>query len=440
VSVGAIVVGPASSPASGSTERVVSAQKGVVQSTVSGTGNLQPATQLDLDFGATGTVTHVYVKAGDHVQEGDPLAAIDDTDAKVNLGSAQADLASAKAQLESAQAGASGPTAASAAATPPASSGKTSASGSSSATSTQSAASKAASIASAQAAVDKAQLSVEDAQNAVQDTRLRAPTAGTIASVSGAAGDTVTAGSGNASSSSSSAPSSGSGSSSGAGSASASGSGTTSSASSAFIVLAKLHRMQMTVSITESDIGKVEVGQSAVVSLSALSDVKLAAHVTSVAVLGSTSSGVVSYPVTLVLDQSSTGVKAGMSASAQLVVDQQSGVSVPSAAITGRGGSGIVQVRAGGKTTDTRVTTGMAGDAATIVLSGLKVGDQVVIRTTPAAAPTTGATGQGGAGAGRTGVGGALGGGGGGAFPGGGGFRGGGGAGGAGGGFARGGG
>ena len=61
--------------------------------------------------------------------------------------------------------------------------------------------------------------------------------------------------------------------------------------------------MTMTVPFSESDITKVKVGQPATVSLDALSGVQLAAHVSSISTLGTTSDGVVSYDATLTLDQ-----------------------------------------------------------------------------------------------------------------------------------------
>ena len=52
--------------------------KGVVQTVVSGSGNLEPANQLDVDFGTSGQITKIYAKEGDHVSKGELLARIDD--------------------------------------------------------------------------------------------------------------------------------------------------------------------------------------------------------------------------------------------------------------------------------------------------------------------------------------------------------------------------
>jgi membrane fusion protein, macrolide-specific efflux system len=109
-----------------------------------------------------------------------------------------------------------------------------------------------------------------------------------------------------------------------------------------------------------------------------------------------------------------------MSATAEVVVKQAEGVNVPTSAIT----ADSVTVQHDGKQVRQRVTTGLAGNTSTIVLSGLKAGETVVL---PAASTTSsssltsklgGRTGAGGIGGGGIGAGGGGGfaGGGGGAF------------------------
>jgi hypothetical protein len=183
-------------------------------------------------------------------------------------------------------------------------------------------------------------------------------------------------------------------------------------------VLTNLSSMQVVVPLSESEVGSVKVRQTATVAIEALSGRKVAAHVLSIASLpASSSSGVVSYDVTFQLDQLETGVKAGMSATAEVVVKQAEGLNVPTSAIS----AGTVTVVQGAKHVTRAVTTGLAGNTSTIILSGLKAGEQVVLPT-----PTTAGTGSATKGAttprfggiGGGGLGGALGGGGGG-FPGG---------------------
>jgi hypothetical protein len=69
-----------------------------------------------------------------------------------------------------------------------------------------------------------------------------------------------------------------------------------------------------------------------------------------------------------------------MSATADIVVAQASGVMEPSQAL--RGGS--VTVLRNGKRSTQPVQTGVVGDSDTQVLSGLQAGDQVIVTSTTA--------------------------------------------------------
>jgi multidrug efflux pump subunit AcrA (membrane-fusion protein) len=420
-----LVVGPASGTAS-STGRTITVGSGVVQSTVSGSGNVQAASQLDLGFKTAGVVTQIYVSQGQHVTEGQLLAELNPESAEVTLEQARASLQSAEATLvqqeETDGEGASGT--GSSHATASAASVATTAAASSSthttptntraphaatgeathtattpaeesttpAKATLSPALREANIASARAAVKSDRLAVQSAEQALSDTKLFAPITGTIVSLSGEVGEAVAA-SGTTRASSDSG-SSGSGST-GAGStgesdrgtsaggdASGSGSGSGSSSSS-FAVLSDLSSMQLVVPLSESEVVNVRRGQPATVTIEALEGLKLAAHVLSVASLPTSSSGVVSYDVTFQLDQLEKGLKPGMSATAEVVVKQAEGVNVPTSAIT----ANTVTVVHDGSETRRRVVAGLAGDSSTIILSGLSAGEQILL---PVARTTNG--------------------------------------------------
>ena len=122
-------------------------------------------------------------------------------------------------------------------------------------------------------------------------------------------------------------------------------------------MLSDLSSMQLVVPLSESEIGNVKVGQIATVTVEALSGAKLAAHVSEVALLSTSSSGVVSYDVTFQLDQLAAGMKLGMSATAEVVVKQAEGINVPTSAIT----ADSVTVERSGKQVRQRVVTGLAG-------------------------------------------------------------------------------
>ena len=497
--IGAIViayttVGQASQSSTQST-RTATVQKGVVQSTVSGSGNIQAASQLNLGFKTSGTVTHIYVTEGEHVSKGKLLATLDPQSAEVTLEQAKASLQSAEANLASEEenegeassgqgstgtgtaAGATTASSASniayAAATPspttstPAttpsttttpttttttptttrptttgksptttttqksettapkpngssSDGSSESSSSPSSGSTISTATREANLASARAAVKSDKLTVKSDRQAVENTKLYAPQDGTIVTLSGEVGETVSAtGTTKASSASSSSSSSSSAAPASSGSSPSSSTGSSSSSSSSsFAVLSNLSSMQLVVPLSESEIGNVKVGQTATVTIEALSSRKVAAHVLSVDALSTSNSGVVSYDVTFQLDQMESGLKAGMSASAEVVVKQAEGVNVPTTAISG----GAVIVVRSGKHVTQAVTTGLAGDSSTIILSGLKAGEEIVLPTTGTTGSSSSPTGSRLGGAGGALRGGGLGGGlaGGGAFPGGG--------------------
>jgi len=439
-----LVVGPAPASSSGVT-RTTTVARGVVQSTVSGTGNLEPISQLDLGFKTSGTVSAIDVKQGQEVGQGQLLATLNPESAEVTLEQAKAALQSAEASLakeeetdgetstgQSTPAAGSGTSAkgasasagAPAATTPasettaqspartgepetkraaakPTSGGETGSSSdtstgsgssssststtstsSTSSTSTVSTATREANLASARATVKSDRLTVQSDEQAVQDTRLTAPESGTIASLTGQVGEVVSgSGTTKASSASSSSSTSSSTASTGRGasaSTGAGGTGSTGNSSSSFAVLADLSAMQLVVPLSESEIGSVRVGQPATVTVEALAGQKFAAHVSEVSILSTSNSGVVSYDVTFRLDQMEAGLKPGMSASAEVVIKQAEGINVPTSAIT----ADSVTVVRDGKHVRQAVTTGLAGNSSTIILSGLSAGETIVLPST----------------------------------------------------------
>src|ERR1700722_14853079 len=93
-----LIVGPTSQSATVS-RRVVTVGKGVVQSTVTGSGDIQAATELDLGFKTSGVVQRIAVSAGQHVTAGQMIAELDPQTAEVTLESARARLQAAEASL-----------------------------------------------------------------------------------------------------------------------------------------------------------------------------------------------------------------------------------------------------------------------------------------------------------------------------------------------------
>jgi multidrug efflux pump subunit AcrA (membrane-fusion protein) len=494
-------IGPPTSSARTSKE-LVTAADGLVQSTVTGTGNVEPATDVTGNFQTSGTLQNLYVTTGEHVIAGQLLATLDPTAAQLALDQAQENLVAAQDNLTNAENAAADASSSSSSTTTTAStdvdpgaaqfvsyrpdavtattpartghpattttvtvtvpartptrtrttttqtsttttttprrttaptrttsttttsapsgsssrtsgstgSSSTGSSGTSGGTTTTNTLSLDASVAQAEGSVDSAEAAVRSAQNTLDETHLYAPATGTVISVEAISpGDTVS-GSSSASSGSSSTGSSSTGSSAtgsastgssaagslGGSSSSTGSSSSSSSSSTGFVEIVDTGSMTMTVAFSESDISKVKVGQPATVTLDALTGVELAARVTAISTLGTTSSSVVSYDATLTIDQHDSQVRPGMSASASVITGQASGVNLPTSAVTGSSGTvATVNVMKNGKVVPTQVVVGVVGDSRTQIVSGLKAGQQVqVTETLPSLGTSTASSGS----------------------------------------------
>jgi macrolide-specific efflux system membrane fusion protein len=276
-------------------------------------------------------------------------------------------------------------------------------------------------MAQLQSSIVQAETNLATAQKTLSQTTLRAPLGGTVASVNGILGQSVSGGGLASATSSASTATSGTGSSS---SSSSSG-----SSSSGFVTLIGLSSMQVNAAFAESDVAKLAVGQPATVTVSALGGAQLAAHIAAINPVASSSSSVVQYTVTFALDRANKQLKPGMTASvAVTIAEKDNVVQVPTAAVTGTGRAARVTVQKNGVSQTVPVVAGLAGDSSTEIVSGLSVGQTYVISTTVArttatgtgTAPTTGARTGGAVGGGLGGLGGGgFGGGGGGVRPGG---------------------
>jgi HlyD family secretion protein len=157
-------------------------------------------------------------------------------------------------------------------------------------------------------------------------------------------------------------------------------------------VLASLYvgdAKQMVISVDELDIINVEVGQSVTIAMDAVTDKKYDATVSHISQIGTTSSGVTTYDVTLDV-QGDEQLKIGMNGTATIhVLDVTGAVLVPIAALnTSKEGQYVwlydesASSESGEPGVKTFVTTGLSSDAYAEVKSGLKAGDYVMITRT----------------------------------------------------------
>jgi multidrug efflux pump subunit AcrA (membrane-fusion protein) len=449
---GVTQLGTSTASTARTSKETVAAENGVVQTTVSGSGEVEPGVDDTLNFGTSGTLQTVDVKLGQHVKKGQLIATLDPSSAQLTLQEAEASETEAQDNLtevedgDSTTANSSGSSTgsstsassnstaettdikASAASAPKlgvsgsgthgagksathggtdsqtssgtesqTSSGTTKKSSSGTGSETKSSGTTTAPVRTvtqtvtvttttpkttptasqleeAEVELKEAQATVTADQKAVDETKLYAPAAGTIASLSSdSVGATVSSSGG-----SSTAASTGSTASAATGSTSSSAS----SGSSGFAELINNKTMTMTVSLSEDDISSVKVGQIATVSITALSGVELAGHVTSISPLGSDSDDVVSYDATLTITQSNPKVLPGMSATATIVTGQAQGVTVPTDAITGSGSNASVQLVKGSKVVTQAVVVGLKGSSRAQIVSGLKSGQEVQVTIT----------------------------------------------------------
>lgn len=365
-------------------------KKGSLTSTVSATGNVAVRDEVDVTPSTSGTVKKVYVSAGDTVSKGDTLFTLSSDSvssqidqayssvlsAKQQVAQAQSSLTSAKAQLTAAKKAASTKTSAT-------TSSSTGAQSSGSGVTSVSAAKQAVSaaelgVSAAKSQLSSAQSSYSDALSAQDDLTVTAPYSGIVWSVNVAKGDTVAGSSGTSSSSSSSSGTAG-GTSSQGGQSSTTGS--TSSASTAAMTIAKGGKLGVKVSVNESDINSIKVGQSATVTLDAVTGKTFTGTVDEVSSEGTVSSSVVSYSVWITLDSTTSAVKSGMTASVEITTSKTDNVLlVSNAAVKGTGSNKYVLVMKSGATTPSqvKVTTGTRGSSQTVITSGLTEGQKIV--------------------------------------------------------------
>jgi HlyD family secretion protein len=217
--------------------------------------------------------------------------------------------------------------------------------------------------------VDIAQVGVTNAEAAVAATTLKAPSGGLVEEVNVTSGEEVSSG--------------------GTGGASASGS------SSHAVVIITPGVFEVTGSVSDALVNEIAVGQTAEVVAAGSSDA-VAGKVTEVAEEATVTSGVATFPVTVVLSGASPSLRPGMSASVSVVINQVVGVvTVPTSAVHTTGAGSTVSLFVNSKPDPVSVTVGAADATRTQILTGVKVGDVVVIATITSTIPSaTGATGR----------------------------------------------
>jgi len=149
-------------------------------------------------------------------------------------------------------------------------------------------------------------------------------------------------------------------------------------------------------SLNEIDAAKIKVDQKAMLSFDAVDGLNIAGKVAEVDAVGTVSQGVVTYNVKISFDTQDDRVKSGMSVSAAIIIDSKQDVLiVPNSAI--KSGNNISYAEMLDKTFSANqgsqgvasdnlpkqqiVETGITDDTNIEIISGLKEGDQIIIKT-----------------------------------------------------------
>ena len=205
----------------------------------------------------------------------------------------------------------------------------------------------------AEAQVESDQLSLSEAEQRLKETTLLAPIDGVVAEKNVAIGNIIASGINNV------------------------GGGTT------VLTLVDLSRIYVLASVDESDIGRIQTGQPARITVDAHPDLTVPGKVVRVATKGVEVTNVVTFEVKIEVGGSQRHLlKPEMTANVTIVAVEKEGVPlIPVGAVVHRRGKRFVVVQRPDGTTEERpIETGANDGQSVEVAAGLKPGDEVVVR------------------------------------------------------------
>ena len=150
------------------------------------------------------------------------------------------------------------------------------------------------------------------------------------------------------------------------------------------ITLMDASQVHVDVLVDEVDVGKIREGQQAGLTLDSFPDRELAGHVDFMAPTPTDEAGLISYKVSIALEQNDLPVRVGMTANAEIVTREvQGALVVPNRAIEVDRDSGRYYVAklVNGVPARTEIELGLRGETHSQVVSGLEDGDEFAIMT-----------------------------------------------------------
>lgn len=175
------------------------------------------------------------------------------------------------------------------------------------------------------------------------------------------------------------------------------------------IIIGDLATLKAEVQVNEVDIPDITLGQKVMMTFGAIEGLSVSGKVEKMDALGTITQGVVNYNVVIGFDVLDKKIKPSMSVSAKIITGiKQDVIIVPNSALKTQDSTTYIEVLKDGAQTPERRTIeiGVANNTETEIVSGINIGDNVVIQTIDPNAKTTTTTGGiFGGGGGRGGVG-----------------------------------
>jgi len=142
-----------------------------------------------------------------------------------------------------------------------------------------------------------------------------------------------------------------------------------------------LSRLLVDVQVSEVDINSVKVNQPVTLSFDAILDITYHGEVISVAQVGNSSQGAVTFTVTVELKDADKYVKPGMTSAVTIVVNQLDNILlVPNRAVRLINNQRVVYILVNGAAKEVKITLGATSGIDSEVLSGdLKEGDLIIL-------------------------------------------------------------
>ena len=316
----------------------VNVTRGDIVKTVIVDGNLEMPNKAYLSFGITGTVTEVLVEEGANVTKDQVLARLDapSLESSVHMAELQVDIA--KEQVKSARAqydialinldeGGSLP-------------------GESEEVLELRVDMAKASWETAKTNLEIAELNLESAELNLEKAEIIAPFDGLVADMAITEGEEIT----------------------------------TAMLASPAVTVVDASEIEVSGFIDEIDVAVVEIGQAAIITFDALQGEEVSGKVVFVSPVSTVRAGVISYAATISLEDNVAGLRDGMSATAEVIIERRDDVLlIPNRAIRGTLENPQVVVLVGEQQEEREITLGLTDGINTEVLSGLEEGEEVVL-------------------------------------------------------------